>query len=165
MTPEEIDQLRRQRYNAAVAYVHKANPDLRMLRVRPDFPVPDHRPGQYCSLGLGNWEPRYPGSQEENLRPGDESRLIRRAYSISHPILLDGNLAEPGGEWLEFYVVLVKHAAPGQKPPGLTPRLFMLREGDRLNTGEKIAGNFTLGGVKPDDTVDFPHNGTAEAPT
>src|SRR5262249_27150473 len=155
MTPEGIDQLRRQRYNAAVAHLHKANPDLMMLRVRPDFPIPDHLPGQYCSLGLGNWEPRYPGSQEEQLRPEDESRVVRRASSISHPILLDGNLAGPGLDWLEFYVVLVKQAAPGQKPPGLTPRLFMLREGDRLNIGEKITGNFTLEGVKPDDTVLF----------
>jgi ferredoxin--NADP+ reductase len=164
MTPEEIDQLRRKRYNATVVYLRKANPDLMVMRVKPDFPLPQHLPGQYCSLGLGNWEPRYPGSQEEELKAEDESRIVRRAYSMSHPILLEGKLAAADVGWLEFYVVLVKQAGGGQRPPSLTPRLFMLREGDRLNMGEKITGNFTLEGVRPDDTVLFLSTGTGEAP-
>ena len=165
MTPEEIDDLRRRRYNATVAYLHKPNPELMMIRVKPDFPVPPHLPGQYTSLGLGNWEPRFPGSQEEELRDGDESRIVLRAYSISHPVLIDGKLVEGEcREWLEFYIVLVKHAPEGSRAPGLTPRLFMLRAGDRLRINEKIAGNFTLENVRPDDTVVFLSTGTGEAP-
>ena len=41
--------------------------------------------GQYCSLGLGTGSP-HPGCQEENLKPGDESKVVRRAYSISSSI-------------------------------------------------------------------------------
>lgn len=165
MTPEEISDLRLKRYNATVTHLHKPNPELMMIRVTPDFPLPAHQPGQYCSMGLGNWEPRFPGSQDEDLKPGDESKVVLRAYSISHPILQDGQLLRPEtqGNWLEFYVVLVLQS-PGGKPPGLTPRLFMLRPGDRLKLGEKITGSFTLDGVKPDDTVIFLSTGTGEAP-
>lgn len=164
MTPDQIDELRQKRYNATVAYLRKPNPDLMIVRVKPDFPVPEHQPGQYCSLGLGYWEPRFPGSQEEDLKDGDEARIVLRAYSISHPILLDGRLAESQREWLEFYIVLVKEATDGGKAPGLTPRLFMLKEGERLKLGEKITGNFTLEGVQPNDTVLFLSTGTGEAP-
>ena len=132
MTPEEIAELRRKRYNATLVYLRKPNPDLMILRVKPDSPVPDHLAGQYTSLGLGQWEPRFPGSQDEDLKPGDESRIVLRAYSISHPVLDGDSLAPFNREWLEFYVVLVKSAEEGHKPPGLTPRLFMLREGERL---------------------------------
>ena len=40
----------------------------------------------------------------------------------------------------------------------------MLREGDRLNIGEKITGHYTLEPVKPGDTVLFLGTGTGEAP-
>lgn len=164
MTPEEIADLRQRRYNASVVYLHKANPDLMILRVKPDAGVPPHLPGQYGTLGLGNWEPRFPGCQDEELKPGDESKVVLRAYSISHPVLLNGELpAEPSPEWLEFYIVLVREATGG-RPPGLTPRLFMLRPGERLRFGEKITGGFTLEGVKPTDTVLFLSTGTGEAP-
>src|SRR4030095_12056865 len=155
MTPEEIAELRRKRYNATLVYLRKPNPDLMILRVKPDFPVPDHLPGQYTSLGLGQWEPRVPGREEEALRPGDEPRIALRAYSIGHPVLDGDSLAAVNREWLEFYIVLVKSAETGHKPPGLTPRLFMLREGERLKLTEKITGYFTLEGVRPDDSVVF----------
>ena len=48
--------------------------------------------------------------------------------------------------------------------PALTPRLFMLEEGDRINIGEKITGHYTLDPVKPGDTVVFLGTGTGEAP-
>jgi ferredoxin--NADP+ reductase len=66
-------------------------------------------------------------------------------------------------DWLEFYIVLVRETG-SQKAPVLTPRLFMLREGDRLFMGEKITGYFTLDPVKPGDTVLFLGTGTGEAP-
>jgi ferredoxin--NADP+ reductase len=68
-----------------------------------------------------------------------------------------------GNGWLEFYIVLVRDSTK-ERPPALTPRLFLLREGDRLFLGEKITGHFTLAGVQPTDTVVFLSTGTGEAP-
>jgi ferredoxin/flavodoxin---NADP+ reductase len=166
MLPEEIADARQRRYNGTVAWLRKPNPELLIMRVRPDFPIPPHRAGQYCSLGLGNWEPRFPGAQAENLKPGDEAKLVRRAYSISCPIVDDaGELIDrERTDYLEFYITLVKEGSDPTKPPGLTPRLFMLREGDRLNIGDKITGHFTLEPVRAGDTVLFLGTGTGEAP-
>lgn len=166
MTPERIAELRQQRYNATVVRIRKAHADLMCLRVKPDFPVPPHKPGQYTSLGLGYWEPRVQGCQPETLQPGDEQKLIRRAYSIGSPLLGDdGQLAPAPTQtgWLEFYIVLVRESGQDQAP-ALTPRLFCLKEGDRLHMVEKITGHFTLDPVQPGDTVLFLSTGTGEAP-
>jgi ferredoxin/flavodoxin---NADP+ reductase len=135
-----------------------------ILRVRPDAGVQPHRPGQYSTLGMGYWEPRAPGCQDEIPKPGDEKKLIRRAYSISCSVLDDaGNLPDRvGQDWLEFYIVLVRHA--DKAPPALTPRLFTLKEGSRVFLGEKIAGHYTLEPVRPTDNVVFLSTGTGEAP-
>jgi ferredoxin--NADP+ reductase len=165
MTPEEIADLRRRKYNATVVHLVKPHPDLMILRVRPDSPRPAHKPGQYALLGLGFWEPRLPGCQEEHMHDGDEVRLARRAYSISCPILDSrGELLDlDSTDWLEFYVVLVRDA---EKPeaPALTPRLFMLRKGERLFLGEKITGAYSLDPLGPEDSVVFLSTGTGEAP-
>jgi ferredoxin--NADP+ reductase len=165
MNPGEIAELRRQHYNASVAGLRKVHSDLMMIRVRPDFARPTHHPGQYTSLGLGYWEPRAPGCAEEHLAPEAEGRLIKRAYSISCPVLDDqGRLLDLAAtDWLEFYVVLVRSTGEGE-PAALTPRLFMLREGDRMFMAAKITGHFTLDPVQPGDTVLFLSTGTGEAP-
>jgi ferredoxin/flavodoxin---NADP+ reductase len=165
MSPSQIAQLRQTKYNATVVYLRKANPDLMILRVRPDFQLPVHQPGQYSTLGLGNWEPRVPGSGEEVVAPGAEDKLVRRAYSISCSVLDESLhlLDLSSNNWLEFYIVLVRATETGE-PAALTPRIFMLKEGDRLFLGEKITGHFTLESVKPDDTVLFLSTGTGEAP-
>jgi len=166
MLPEEIADARQRRYNGTLVWMRKPHPELVVFRVRPDFPIPAHRAGQYCSLGLGNWEPRFPGCQEENLKPGDESKVVRRAYSISCSILDDNDqlLDDSKRDYIEFYVTLVREGSDPAKPPALTPRLFMLRESDRINIGEKITGHYTLEPVKPGDTVLFLGTGTGEAP-
>src|SRR4051794_1249102 len=64
MTPEQIAELRQNKYNATVVKLTKAHSDLMTIRVRPDFVLPVHKPGQYTSIGLGYWEPRHPGCQE-----------------------------------------------------------------------------------------------------
>jgi ferredoxin--NADP+ reductase len=165
MNPLELADLRRKHYNATVAFLRRPHPDLMILRVRPDFARPPHKPGQYSTLGLGYWEPRHPGCQEENLAPEDEKKLARRAYSISCSVLDEsGELLDIGRtDWLEFYIVLVRDTG-GEQAPALTPRLFMLREGDRLMLGEKITGHYTLDVVKPTDSVIFLATGTGEAP-
>ena len=106
-----------------------------------------------------------PGCQEEQLKPGEEQRLVRRAYSIGCPVLDDdGRLLDLAStDWLEFYIVLVRESDKEQAP-ALTPRLFLLKEGDRLNMVEKITGHYTLDPVRPGDTVVFLATGTGEAP-
>jgi ferredoxin--NADP+ reductase len=165
MTPDRIAELRREKYNATVVYLVKTHPDLMIVRIRPDVPRPPYRPGQYTTLGLGFWEPRHPSTQEEELTEDIEGRLARRSYSISSSILDDdgGLLDMEKAGWFEFYIVLVRESTKTQ-PPALTPRLFLLRDGDRLHLGEKITGHFTLEGVQPDDTVVFLSTGTGEAP-
>jgi ferredoxin--NADP+ reductase len=165
MTAAECAELRKKHYNATVAAIRRAHEDLIAVRIRPDFPVPPHKPGQYSTIGLGAWEPRVEGCQPETLKPGEEQKLIRRAYSISCPILDDtgGLLDRDQVNWLEFYIVLVRESDK-EKPPALTPRLFMLKEGDRLFLGDKITGHFTLDPVKATDNVVFLSTGTGEAP-
>ncbi len=165
MTPEEMTDLRRQHYNATLVWQQRANSDLAVMRVRPDYSLPVHKPGQYSTLGLGHWEPRVPGCQEEKLSEVEERKLVRRAYSIGCSVLdEEGRLLNRDGvDWLEFYIVLVRESEK-EKPPALTPRLFHLNEGDRLYLGEKITGHFTLDPVQPGDSVVFLATGTGEAP-
>jgi ferredoxin/flavodoxin---NADP+ reductase len=165
MTPEQVAELRAKRYNGTVVYLKKIHSDLMALRVRPDFPRPAYLAGQYCALGLGYWEPRVEGCQPESLKPDDTTKIVRRSYSISSSIY-----SEPGvlrdmtqDDWIEFYIVLVRENPDG-RVPALTPRLFALKEGDRLNIGEKIVGHFTAEAVKPADTAVFLSTGTGEAP-
>jgi len=166
MMPSQISELREKRYNGTVLSVHKANSDLMILRVKSDFPRPPHIPGQYCTLGLGYWEPRHPGCQEETVKPGDDAKLVQRAYSISSSILDDkGELIDTADtHYLEFYITMVREGSDPAKAPALTPRLFMLTEGDRVKIGEKITGHYNLEVVKPGDTVLLLGTGTGEAP-
>ncbi len=165
MTTPDIVELRTRRYNGTVISLRKVHSDLMIVRIQPDFPVPAYKPGQYCSLGLGYWEPRTDGCQVETLTPEDLTKVVRRAYSISNSILeADGRLVDAGNaNYLEFYIVLVRENADG-RVPAFTPRLFALKEGDRINIGEKITGAYTLDPVGPGDTVLFLGTGTGEAP-
>jgi ferredoxin--NADP+ reductase len=165
MTPEELADLRARRYNGTVVYLRLANPDLMVMRVKPDFPRPPHQPGQYGTLGLGYWEPRVEGCQVETLKPDELTKVVRRAYSLSCPVEGEGGELYDAEktDWLEFYIVLVRENADG-RVPALTPRLFALKEGDRIQIGERITGHYTLDPVKPGDTVVFLGTGTGEAP-
>jgi ferredoxin/flavodoxin---NADP+ reductase len=165
MTPEQIADLRRQKYNATLTRLVKVHSDLLIMRVRPDYQLHPHKPGQYTALGLGYWEPRFPGTAEEDLPPADLTKLSRRSYSISCSVLDDDGqlLDRSDADWLEFYIVLVRESDKAL-PPALTPRLFLLREGERLFLGEKITGNFTLDPVRSEDTILFLATGTGEAP-
>ena len=166
MSPEEIAELRSRRYNATVVELNRVHSDLAILRVQPDFPRPEHSPGQYCTLGLGYWEPRVEGCQVETLKPEDLTKVVRRAYSISCSVESEpGRLYDPqSSNWLEFYIVLVRENMDG-RVPALTPRLFALKNGDRIQIGERITGHYTLDPVvSPLDTVVFLSTGTGEAP-
>lgn len=165
MTPEQIADLRKQRYNGTVAYIKKVHSDLMVIRIKPDFPRPAYLPGQYCALGLGYWEPRAEGCQEETLKPDDLTKLVRRSYSISSSIYsAPGKLRDMAeDDYIEFYIVLVR-SNPDGRVPALTPRLFNLKEGDRISIGEKITGHFTSAPVQPGNTAILLSTGTGEAP-
>lgn len=165
MTPEQIADLRKQRYNGTVAYIKKVHSDLMVIRIKPDFPRPAYLPGQYCALGLGYWEPRAEGCQEESLKPDDLTKLVRRSYSISSSIYsAPGKLRDMAeDDYIEFYIVLVR-SNPDGRVPALTPRLFGLKEGDRISIGEKITGHFTSAPVQPGNTAILLSTGTGEAP-
>ena len=165
MTTDEIHDLRSLRYNSTVTHLDKIHSDLMVLRVRPDFPRPDYKAGQYCALGLGNWEGRVEGCQAEALKPEDLPKLVRRSYSISSSVYQSpGHLRDMAqDDFVEFYIVLVRENPDG-RVPALTPRLFALKPGDRLSMGEKIVGHFTSDPVRPGDNVVLLGTGTGEAP-
>ena len=108
-----------------------------IVRLRPDFKIPAHKAGQYSSLGLGHWEPRHAGCQEEIAKPGEEKKSDPPGLfdQLVHPRRRRraSGWRQPG--WLEFYIVLVRKTE--KNPPALTPRLFMLQEGDRVLHGRE----------------------------
>jgi ferredoxin--NADP+ reductase len=124
-------------------------PWLIIMRVAPDgWPLPEFEPGQFAVLGLPGNAPRHRLSDPEDSSP-DPDKLIRRAYSIA-----SSSLAR---QYMDFYLALVGSGA-------LTPRLFMLKMGDRVWLGPKIAGMFTLEQVPPDQNIVMIATGTGLAP-
>jgi ferredoxin--NADP+ reductase len=165
-TSEILDreQLRARYYNAVVTRIVRVHEDLMRITVQPDFGPLAFSPGQYATLGLGAWEDRAVGCQAESLTEPERRKLIRRAYSISSPLVdaLGRPCLQPSDDELEFYIVLVRQAA--SRPPALTPRLFLLREGNRLAIHPHPHGSYTLKGVQDTDTVILASTGTGEAP-
>lgn len=164
MTSPDTTDLRLRHYNSTVTLRRQVHDELLILRVRPDGGVPAYMAGQYTTLGLGYWEPRADGCDEEHLAEALESKLIQRAYSISSPILDEHDRPVRVNELgeLEFYVVLIRHGEV--RTPALTPRLFALEVGSRLFAGQHPKGHYTLAPVNPDDHVLFLATGTGEAP-
>lgn len=161
---DSLRSLRASQYNATVVKLRRVHDDLMILRVAPDQGPLAYQAGQYTTLGLGYWEPRLTGTQEENLTDHQRRAFAKRAYSISCSILDEGGyLVRPGLDSpVEFYSSLVRHAPA--HPPALTPRLFLLNVGDRLYVGPHAHGHYTLSGVKQEDDVLFAATGTGEAP-
>ncbi len=168
LTAEQIRKLQEKYYNATIIERIDSHSDLSRFRIRPDKPFPNFEPGQYVTLGLGNWEPRLEGTQREVLPFSKQSKVVQRAYSISCPMLDPlGNLASVNSvDYLEFYVTLVRKADSSDKgPPALTPRLFRQQVGDRLLIGKRIVGHYTLGPeIHPHETILLLGTGTGEAP-
>ncbi len=162
--PIEIPALRQTHYNATLVDLRFCHGDLAFFRVLPDHPVRAWMPGQFATIGLGGWEARAPDTQPESLDAVHCRHLIRRAYSISAPILTPSGVVTPPylDPVLEFYITLVRRN--DGPPPALTPRLFCLKPGDRLHLAEKIAGHYTLAPMATTDTVLFFATGTGEAP-
>lgn len=153
-------------YNAAVTEVFEIQKALWIFRVKPDKGLTAYQPGQYTTLGLGVWEKAVEGSGPETLKPNQEKQLLRRAYSVSHPILNpEGKLYDPKDiDFFEFYITLVVNTSGKPTPPRLTPRLFALQKGSRLAFGPKMTGHYTLEGIRSTDSIVFFATGTGEAP-
>lgn len=164
LAASEITELRQKHYNATVVGQRMVNEDLMIVRVRPDEKISPFCGGQYTTLGLGYWEPRVADTQSEVVEEKDLRKVVKRAYSISFPLLNDQLelVTQAELDYLEFYIVLVRET-PGA-PPALTPRLFHLRPGDRLFMGRKITGHYTLADVADGQDVVFLATGTGEAP-
>lgn len=159
VTATSIEELRRQHYNTSVSEVRHVHDELLILRVKPDAGPLQFEPGQYVPLGLGAWERRADGI----VAQVDDTRMVRRAYSISCPMLLDGKLVTTSQiDFIEFCVTLV--SKPTDEPPPLTPRLFELTPGDRLHLGPHAHGHYTLAYVQTQSDVVFLGTGTGEAP-
>ncbi len=166
-TSEEIRALREQHYNATLTEIHELNPELWIIRVKPDEELPPYKPGQYTTLGLGDWEPTNDPEHNEDVNENLKSKLVRRAYSMSFPMYEDDprQLMDPADmDYYEFYITLVARDGEEGQDPSLTPRLWMLKEGDRLWMGPKVTGHYNLDHVGPDDQVIFAATGTGEAP-
>lgn len=147
-------------YNASVVDVRYLHDDLMILRVKPDDGIPEYHAGQYVTLGFAPFEPRIDG-----LVPPEQDKLkiIQRAYSISCPLIENGQLMPCATlPYVEFYIALVRLSDEDRLR--LTPRLFGLKPGARLHFGHKITGKYVADPVLPDQNVIFLATGTGEAP-
>ena len=161
---ERIERLRAENYNATITSIRAHNPDLWIMKIRPDEPIEPFKPGQYTTLGLGFWEPRADDALEDfDSDPELRYKMARRSYSVSSSIIdQDGNLEEPHPEEVEFYIVLVPLTE--EEITALTRRIWMKGVDDRIYMSRKFTGRYTLDGVDPTDNVVFLATGTGEAP-
>lgn len=165
-TPEaKAQSLRDQHYNSTITHIREHNPELWIIRVRHDEPIDPYKGGQYTTLGLGYWEPRADDATEDfDADPDLITKMARRSYSVSSSIIDgEGNLKPAHPDDVEFYVVQVRPNS-GPDLPGLTPRLFTRKVGDRIYMGRKFTGRYTLDNVDPTDNIVFLSTGTGEAP-
>ena len=154
------------KYNAEIIEITEVDKHLRIFKIKPDKPLIPFEAGQYTTLGLDGFSPRVLEAQSEVLEENKKKRIQKRAYSISSPIFDDKDSIIDHNElpYLEFYISLMLEGENSKYPPFLTPRLFMLKEGDRIDIGKKIVGHYNLGEVKPGDNVIFIATGTGQAP-
>jgi ferredoxin/flavodoxin---NADP+ reductase len=160
----EIRELEKEHYNATITGFDTAHNELWRIRIKPDRETITHRPGQYCSVGLGYWEPRADDSRDPGIER-KQQKLVRRSYSISSPIF-DGNgylVDHAEMDEIELYIVWV---TPDEgRTPALTPRLALKHPGDRLYLGPKVAGRYTINAIEnPATPIVFCATGTGEAP-
>ncbi len=135
--------------NAVVSQRVEIAPGLVIMRVVPEgWELPPFRPGQFAVLGLPAEAPRCPGANGDGAPP-KAGTLIRRSYSIAS--------SSANRAYLEFYFNLVNSGT-------LTPRLFALKEGDRLWLGPRITGLFTFEQVPEGSNIVMVATGTGLAP-
>ena len=135
--------------NSIVTHIMRVSPTMIIIRVKPDaWDLPEFTAGQFISLGLPASSPRITDSTPDNEehKPG---KMIRRLYSIASSSVLK--------EYIEFYITIVHSGA-------LTPRIFNLQIGDRIEMGKRTSGMFTLDEVPPGNNIILIATGTGVAP-
>ena len=134
--------------NATVVKRQSVTDSLFILGVKPDHDIPDFQPGQYVALGLFGSAPRLSGCAADP-EPVAADKLLKRTYSIgSSPYQKDA---------IEFYIAVVREGL-------VTPRLALLKEGDRVYIAPKITGKFVLSDVPASSNLVFVSTGTGIAP-
>ena len=127
---------------ATLTYVELIKDDLAVFRLSPkDEPVPDFKPGQFITIGF----------------PGDDGKVIRRAYSIAS--------SPQNKDFIELVIRWVKRPLPGR----LTSKLFESKEGDEIKwlnpAGNALLINDTLpNGEKDNRRIVCIGGGTGIAP-
>lgn len=136
-------------YNATLSQSVDVADTLRIIKVKMDTPHPPFKPGQFVMVGLTPETPRYEKAEPEVVKRKPTDKIIRRAYSIcSNP---------NDTHSYELYLSLVKSGE-------LTPRLWRLKEGDRLWCSGKPAGVFSIQSVPIERGLLFFCTGTGIAP-
>jgi ferredoxin--NADP+ reductase len=123
--------------------------EARVIRVYPDSYKMKYKPGQYGSLGL----------ESQN----DPDKIVKRAFCISSSMIStsDRKLIDHDDiDYYEFYFNKVPNTGREQ----LTPKLFGLKNGDRLFCGEKIVGYYTTDNLKNGIDVLLLGTSTGESP-
>ncbi|MCG8310174.1 MAG: ferredoxin--NADP reductase [Cytophagales bacterium] len=135
--------------NSVVTHIMQVSPTMKIIRVKPDsWELPDFTAGQFISLGLPASAQRVADSEPEE-KQYKEGKIIRRMYSIASSSVLT--------EFVEFYITIVRSGA-------LTPRIFNLKVGDRVELGKKTSGMFTLDEVPGGNNIVLVATGTGVAP-
>ncbi len=135
--------------NAVVTQIIQVSPSMKIFRIAPDgWELPDFTSGQFAALALPATAERVAGSTPD-YEEYEDGKMIKRVYSIAS--------SSKSKEFIEFYISLVRSGA-------LTPRLFNLQIGDRIELGNKMVGMFTLDQVPEDNNVVLVATGTGVAP-
>ncbi len=121
--------------NATLVERRDVNDELCIMRVLPDTGVPEFLPGQFTRLGL--------------VEEGQKPHVVKRAYSIGS--------AASDKQGMDVCLIQV----PGGR---LTPRLWALRQGERLWVDPRANGDFTLEHVPHGQVLVMIATGTAVAP-
>lgn len=153
-------------YNNKILWMDKHDHLLRMRIDYPDGLSGQVKPGQFLALGLANYEKMLPNYPIQEMSEAKRKRLVKRPYSISHPILDEGGelvIEEP--DFLEFYISLVQPPISTEsKVPQFTPRLFCLEPGSLIHANPRVAGDYLLDIHEKTQRIFFFSTGTGEAP-
>jgi len=135
--------------NAIVTNVMQVSPSMKIFRITPDgWDLPDFVSGQFAALALPATAERV-AEATPDYEEYEDGKMIKRVYSIAS--------SSKSKQYIEFYISLVRSGA-------LTPRLFNLQTGDKIELGKKMVGMFTLDQVPEDNNVVLIATGTGVAP-
>lgn len=145
------EELRDQTYNAEVIHKQLITDDLAIFHILPDTVLNELQAGQFVNIGLFDFETPAAADAAGNL--------IKRAYSVSSPIIDDSqNLIDfQGNIHVELYITRVPNGL-------LTPKLFELEVHSRLFMQPRALGHYTLPKIAETDTIIFASTGTGIAP-